>query len=33
MKKFATALIAAGLVVTATACTTSNQLTTAETPA
>jgi hypothetical protein len=31
MKKFATALIAAGLVVSATACTTSNQLTTAET--
>lgn len=31
MKKLATALIAAGLVVSATACTASNQLTTAET--
>lgn len=31
MKKFATALIASGLVVSATACTASNQLTTAET--
>ncbi|MET1085777.1 MAG: hypothetical protein ABWY04_01440 [Arthrobacter sp.] len=31
MKKLATALIAAGLLVSATACTASNQLTTAET--
>jgi hypothetical protein len=31
MKKLATALIAAGLVASATACTASNQLTTAET--
>ncbi|MFF1251847.1 hypothetical protein ACFVYC_05055 [Pseudarthrobacter sp. NPDC058329] len=31
MKKLATALIAAGLVVSATACTASNQLSTAET--
>ena len=31
MKKFTTALFAAGLVVSATACTASNQLSTAET--